>query len=178
MGETLPSVEDIAVNNMIECYGKPDDQVVVFHFMAVSGRGKKLTLVNLKVNDKRGGTRAALRFTGSLRRIFFLVENGKCHVDEFLSSECNEDDLGKITALLETFSNREIKNDQKVKIAPYRGEKIIEFKSFQVRLYGFHFKNYCVVVTNGCKKKKDKADPAEYDRAIRLKNLISEFELK
>jgi mRNA-degrading endonuclease RelE of RelBE toxin-antitoxin system len=105
-------------------------------------------------------------YRGSAFHICELVVDGKNLVKDFIKSELTKEEQKKIFALLQrTADNGVHPSDQKFKL---ERDGIYVFKSFQTRIFcAFHARRI-ILLTHGVKKKKDKADKADIERAIRL----------
>ena len=102
-------------------------------------------------------------------RVFDLCEivvNGRHYVRDFITEELSKEEQRKIVALFERTAEQGIPhNDQKFKCLR---DGIFEFKSFQTRIFCAFHVNRIILLTHGCKKKKDKTDQQEIERALRL----------
>lgn len=96
---------------------------------------------------------------------FAVGANGKQLAEEFLN-ERSDEDKAKLYALFKRLADRgSIMNNEKFKKLEGR---IWEFKSHQCRMFCGFVDQRTVLLTHGCIKKKDKADPAEISRAKRI----------
>lgn len=95
-----------------------------------------------------------------------VVVGGRHLVRDFITSELTKDEQKKILALLERTAEHGIPhNDQKFKCLR---DGIYEFKSYQTRIFCAMHAGRMILLTHGMKKKKDKTDQQEIDRALRL----------
>ena len=77
-------------------------------------------------------------------------------------------DKAKLNALFQTLGDHgEIRNKEKFK--KIEETEFFEFKSFQIRMPCFFLPGNLVIITHGFWKKKDKANPAEIERARLIK---------
>jgi hypothetical protein len=82
--------------------------------------------------------------------------------------ELDRQDKAKLNALFRMLGDQgEIRNKEKFK--KIEGTEFFEFKSFQIRMPCFFLPGNLVVITHGFRKKKDKAPPAEVERARLIK---------
>ena len=101
--------------------------------------------------------------------IFYVRPNGKCPTKEFLNS-ISKGDLSKLTAWLQLLSERGYSL-----IYPYSSNATKEIKYLRIRkgtmVYRifYFFDKDKIVTVNGYVKKDMKLDPAEIERAERLK---------
>jgi phage-related protein len=94
-----------------------------------------------------------------------IVRDRSCPTREYLEA-LTETDRKKVWALLQRTSQYgPPRNDQKFKklIGP-----IMEFKSYQDRLLCFFAGPRRIVITHGCKKKRDRASPEDIKRSEQL----------
>lgn len=107
-------------------------------------------------------------YEGDRFRICFAVlADGSCPAGEFFEG-LDISDRAKVMALFRLFANHgPIANDEKFGVL---GDGLFEFKSFQIRMPFAYAKKEqrVVVVTHGFRKKKNKAPPAEIERAWRI----------
>ena len=102
-----------------------------------------------------------------------LHDGKRCFAQEYLES-LPERDRKKLMALLRRASQYGPRKN-KQKFRKLEGD-IFEFKSFQDRLYWFYQPNNTIVLTHGSRKKADRADRAEIDRATDLMSRYLEDE--
>ena len=105
-------------------------------------------------------------YRGSCRTIVCAIAgNGGMPANDFIRTQLNGDQRNKFMALFARMGDHgSISNPEKFK---HEEDKIYVFKIFRVRMYCFQ-NGIEWVLTNGCIKKRDKADPAELARAKRI----------
>lgn len=117
--------------------------------------------------------KAKVLYSGQRHKIFAIVEHGRCPTTDFID-DLEASDEKKIVRLLETTADNETPNNRE-KFKKIEGtEHLYEFKSHQVRLPCFFDDDRIIIVTHGLKKKRDKLDKAEVERAERLRRYYLE----
>ena len=103
---------------------------------------------------------------GAMRTIAYAVRsNGSMPAKEFIES-LDESDQRKIVALFQRMADHgTVPNPQQFK--PVQGD-IFEFKKHQIRVFCFREQDSWLL-TNGYKKKKNRLDRAEIERARRVR---------
>ena len=98
--------------------------------------------------------------------ILAVVRNGTCLAREYIDERLTTADKTKIWALLARIAEHgPPKNGQKFN---HLTGSLYEFKSFQDRLPCFYDGPGRIVITHGCKKKKDRTPKNEIQRGLTL----------
>ena len=103
---------------------------------------------------------------GAMRTIEYAVcSNGSMPAREFIEGELSLAEQAKLLALFQRMADHgNVPNREQFKVV--RG-KVFEFKKHQIRVFCFR-KDDRWLLTNGCKKKKDRLAPSEVARAERI----------
>ncbi len=132
-----------------------------------------MTLVNLKVNLLMKTARRSLIYQGSCLTLYEVVVDDQHLLQEFID-ELSESDQQKIAALLSySADNGPPRNREKFKQLE---KDLFEFKSYQIRIFCAFRGKSMLVLTHGIKKKKDKHDKKDMQRAHDILNLLDKNE--
>lgn len=109
--------------------------------------------------------------------IYAIDARGTCPAEEFLNELQNKNDPGRKSDHANIFhlfrmmaEQGRISNREKFKQLEGVNPSLVEFKKHQVRVFGFYDGEGVIVLTHGVIKKKDKMDPADIDRAHRIRS--------
>lgn len=105
--------------------------------------------------------------------LVYVSENGRVPVQEFADG-LQHRDKAKLFQLFRQFgSEGEIQNRER--FTKEEGP-IFAFKPFKIRVYCFYFPDApkrTLVLTHGCMKKQDKADPVQLEKAKAIYTIIT-----
>lgn len=109
-------------------------------------------------------------FEGSCRRICELIKNEKSTIRPFIQSlEVSE--RNSLLRLIEALGQRDMRNAEKFR---HEGNGIYAIKSGQVRIYCFFDEGNMMVLTNGIKKKQNRARREDTEKAESLRDYYME----
>jgi hypothetical protein len=93
---------------------------------------------------------------------------GEAPAREFYE-QLSQSDRAKLLTLFRRLADLgKIQNTEKFRSIEQGGRKLFEFKSFQIRFLGDFRPGGRFLVAYGCRKKKDRMNPADFERAIRI----------
>lgn len=105
-------------------------------------------------------------FEGSCRKICELIKNGKSTIRPFIESlEASE--RNSLIRLIEELGERDMRNAEKFR---HEGNGIFAIKSGQIRIYCFFDAGNLMILTNGIKKKQNRARRADVEKADALRD--------
>jgi len=111
-------------------------------------------------------------YLGAKFQLLAIIENGRCHVREFIDS-LNGSEQKKMYALLKSAAdNGPPKNEEKFK--KLNDDELFEFKDFQRRIFCTFDKGKLIVLTHGFIKKSKKTPKSDIKRAKELLKLYRE----
>jgi len=118
-------------------------------------------------------TKPIIFFEGTLYKVELAQQDrGRSKVKKFLDELKATDKrrAAKITSLVHSYaSSGRIENDQQFKKLK-GGNKLYEFKDFQVRVLMYHCGPGVIALTHGFKKKDDNTPQVEIDRGENISN--------
>ncbi len=100
-------------------------------------------------------------------------KTGRCYIEDFLESldKHHKKDFVKIVRYFQKFSEKgELpRNSEKFK---HVKDKIYSIKSYQVRIFGFYYSKSEFILTNGYRKKTQRIDPKEFNKAKVIREIF------
>ena len=105
-------------------------------------------------------------FEGSGRKICELIKNGKSTIRPFLE-ELETSERNSLLRLIEELGKRDMRNTEKFR---HEGDGLFAIKSGQIRIYCFFDSGNLMFLTNGVKKKQNRARREDVERACNLRD--------